>query len=645
MRWAGISRSISTAAVPDSVLSPAESTAAQASQAISEPLLLTALSRTFGYSAFRPHQKEIVEHILAGRDVLAIMPTGGGKSLCYQLPARMAAGTAVVISPLISLMKDQVDSARQNNMRAAYLNSSLKGAAAAKVYRELEAGELDLLYISPERFAMESFVDSLKAARISFFAVDEAHCLSEWGHDFRPDYNSLSAIRRHFPKAPIAAFTATATSTVQQDILAKLTLKNPFQVRASFNRPNLYYEVRPKREVDAQILAFLRDHPDDPGIIYRTTRTAVEKTAEFLNKQGVKALAYHAGLPQEEREHNQEAFSRDDVQVVVATIAFGMGIDKSNVRFVLHADLPKNLEGYYQETGRAGRDSDPSVCVLFYGGGDIPKLRHFLDQITDEEEKALAVRRLNQMADFAARNLCRRRQLLAYFEETYPDDNCGSCDICTGKASTSDATREAQMVLSCMVRTGERFGAAHVVDVLVGADTKKIRDLGHDKVKTYGVGKHKDKGFWRSLMGEMLGRGLIGLDDGPYPVLKLAPDCLPILQGKETFQILEMAAAKGDGKGDGKAEGAGRNKPAKNAADIGDIDQDLFGKLKILRRTFAQRQNVPPYMVFSDKTLHEMCRHLPKTLAALREISGVGDAKRDKYGFEFVQEIRDHVGG
>ena len=610
--------------------------------AVSEPLLLTALSRTFGYSSFRPHQKEIVEHILAGRDVLAIMPTGGGKSLCYQLPARMAAGTAIVISPLISLMKDQVDSARENNMAAAYLNSTLKGADAAKVYRSLEDGSLDLLYISPERFAMDSFVDSLKRARISFFAVDEAHCLSEWGHDFRPDYLSLSAIRRHFPKAPIAAFTATATSSVQQDILVKLSLHNPFQVRASFDRPNLFYEVRPKRDVDAQLLAFLRDHPDEPGIVYRTTRTAVEKTAEFLNKKGIKALAYHAGLPQQDREANQDAFSRDEVQVVIATIAFGMGIDKSNVRFVLHADLPKNLEGYYQETGRAGRDGDPSICVLFYGGGDIPKLRHFLDQIVDEEEKALCIRRLNQMADFAARNLCRRRQILAYFEETYPEANCGSCDICTGKAETSDATREAQMVLSCLVRTGERFGAAHVVDVLVGADTKKVRDMGHDQVKTYGVGKHKDKGYWRSLMGEMLGRGMIALDDGPYPVLKLAPACLPILQGKEKFEILELAAQKTEGGGVGSE---GKPRATRAAADIEDVDQELFGRLKALRRTFAQRQNVPPYMVFSDKTLHEMCRHLPKTLAALREISGVGDAKRDKYGFEFVNEIRDYAGG
>jgi ATP-dependent DNA helicase RecQ len=582
--------------------------------AVSEPLLLTALNRTFGYSSFRPHQREIVEAILAGRDVLAVMPTGGGKSLCYQLPARMAAGTAVVISPLISLMKDQVDSARENNMAAAFLNSSLSGGQAAQVYRRLEAGDLDLLYISPERFAMDSFLDSLKAAKVSFFAVDEAHCLSEWGHDFRPDYLALGEIRRHFPRAPIAAFTATATSKVSGDIEARLGLRDPFRVRASFNRPNLFYEVRAKREVDAQILEFLKAHPDEPGIVYRTTRDAVERTAESLRKKGIQALPYHAGLPAEERAANQESFNKDEVQVVVATIAFGMGIDKSNVRFVLHADLPKNLEGYYQETGRAGRDGEPSLCVLYYGGGDIPKIRHFLDQMNDPEERELAIHRLNQMAAFASRNLCRRRQILAYFEEEFPEPNCGSCDICTGKASTLDATREAQMVLSCMVRTGERFGAAHVVDVLVGADTQKIRDLRHDQIKTYGAGKHKDKPFWRSLIGEMLGRGLLALDPGPYPILKLTEACLPVLQGKETFEILELARRdKAAPKRPGIAAGA-----AGDEGEAVDFDRELFDRLRTLRKGLAQRQGIPPYMVFSDRTLHEMCRQMPLTLAALR---------------------------
>jgi ATP-dependent DNA helicase RecQ len=614
---------------------------------LTETTMLSALSRTFGYSSFRPHQQEIVESILSGRDVLGIMPTGGGKSLCYQLPAKMAAGTAVVISPLISLMKDQVDSARENNMAAAFLNSALSTSQAAGVYRKLEAGALDLLYISPERFAMDSFLATLKATKISFFAVDEAHCLSEWGHDFRPDYLTLSQIRKHFPKAPIAAFTATATSDVQRDILAKLSLRNPLQVRASFNRPNLYYEVRPKREVNSQILAFMKEHPEDPGIVYRTTRDAVEKTAAFLKSKGIDARPYHAGLPAQERAANQEAFSKDEAQIVVATIAFGMGIDKSNVRFVIHADLSKNIEGYYQETGRAGRDGDPSTCILFFGGGDIPKLRHFMDQIHDEQERALALDKLSKMAAFASRNLCRRRQLLAYFEEVYPDENCGNCDICQGKAETLDATREAQMVLSAMVRTGERFGAGHIVDVLMGAGTQKIRDLGHNSLKTYGVGKHRDKGFWRSLIGEMLGRGLLGLDDGPYPVLKVAEACLPVLHGQEKFEILqveskEASSAKSEGKG-GSGASASSRKGSKDSTDYESGDADMFARLRGLRKTLAQRQGVPPYMVFSDKTLHEMCRNRPVTLAAFREVSGVGDAKLDKYGFEFVQEIKAYL--
>ncbi len=605
---------------------------------VSEATLLIALSRTFGYTSFRPHQQEIVENILSGRDVLGIMPTGGGKSLCYQLPAKMAAGTAVVISPLISLMKDQVDSARENNMEAAFLNSSLSNTQAAAVYRKLEDGVLDLLYISPERFAMESFLATLKSSRISFFAVDEAHCLSEWGHDFRPDYLSLAQIRRHFPKAPIAAFTATATSEVQRDILAKLSLRNPLQVRASFNRPNLFYEVRAKREVKEQILGFLREHRDEPGIVYRTTRDAVEKTSAYLVSKGIDARPYHAGLSAKERAENQEAFSKDEVQIMVATIAFGMGIDKSNVRFVLHADLSKNIEGYYQETGRAGRDGDPSLCILFFGGGDIPKLRHFMDQIFDPQERALALGKLNKMAEFATRNLCRRRQLLAYFEETYPDDSCGSCDICTGKASTVVATREAQMALSAIVRTGERFGAGHVVDVLIGADTQKIRELRHDSIKTYGVGKHRDKAFWRSLIGEMLGRGLLGLDSGPYPILKVMEASLPILQGKEKFEILEMAHKEPSGSKSSAKSKSGRGKTDSDSS--AKDEPDLFASLRALRKTLAQRQGVPPYMVFSDKTLHEMCSQKPLTLNAFREVSGVGDAKRDKYGMEFVQEIR-----
>ena len=349
----------------------------------------------------------------------------------------------------------------------------------------------------------------------------------------------------------------------------------------------------------------------------------------------------------EDRAENQEAFSKDEAQIIVATIAFGMGIDKSNVRFVIHADLSKNIEGYYQETGRAGRDGDPSHCLLFFGGGDIPKLRSFMDQIPDEQEKALAIDKLNKMAAFATRNLCRRRQLLAYFEETFSDPNCAMCDICKGQVATIDASREAQMVLSAMLRSGERFGAGHVVDILVGADTQKIRDMRHDTLKTYGVGKHRDKGFWRSLIGEMLGRGLLGLDSGPYPVLKIAEACLPILHGHEKFEILEVEQKEAKGiKKVGAKEKADPAFPSRKNFDAKedpqDSDSELFDKLRSLRKTLAQRQGVPPYMVFSDKTLHEMCRMKPVNLVEFREVSGVGDAKRDKYGLEFIQVIQSY---
>ncbi len=591
-----------------------------------------ALAHTFGYESFRPHQLEIVSSIVEGRDVFAVMPTGGGKSLCYQLPSRVMNGTTVVISPLIALMKDQVDAARQNNLAAAFLNSSLSASEASSVFREMQDGALDLLYISPERFALESFVKSLKRVPISFFAIDEAHCLSEWGHDFRPDYLGLSAIRRHFPEIPIAAFTATATSQVAQDILTKLALRKPYQVRASFNRPNLYYEVRTKEKVETQILEFVRRHPEEPGIVYRTTRDSVEKTAEYLAKQGVKALPYHAGLSQNLRVSHQEAFSRDEAQVIVATIAFGMGIDKSNVRFVLHADLPKSMEGYYQETGRAGRDGDASECVLFYGGGDIPKLRHFLDRMPAGPEKDSCLRKLNQMADYASRFLCRRRQLLAYFEEELPEENCASCDICKGLVETVDATREAQMLISAIVRTGERFGAGHVVDILVGADTQKVRDLRHDSLKTYGVGKHKDRNYWRFLAGELVARHILDLEPGQFPILRLTETCLGLLKGESTLEILK-----------GKEGVAARDKAArKSAAVTGDSppgEDGLFQELRALRKALAAGQGIPPYMVFSDKTLHEMCAKLPVTLSALRGIAGVGDAKLERYGDDFVKAI------
>ena len=461
-----------------------------------------ALRKVFGFQQFRPNQESIISSILNKKDVFAVMPTGGGKSLCYQLPAKVMDGTTVVISPLISLMKDQVDAALENGISAAFINSSLSSEETSSVFRSLRTNSLDLLYIAPERFAMSGFLETLKTISISFFAVDEAHCISEWGHDFRPDYLSLSQIAKTFPEIPVAAFTATATHKVQKDIIAKLSLRSPFTVRASFNRDNLFYRVESKRNLNSQVLDILGKYDGEPGIIYRTTRDAVTDMAAMLKEKGIRALPYHAGLPQETRKINQEAFNRDEVQVIVATIAFGMGIDKSNVRFVIHGDLPKNMEGYYQETGRSGRDGEPADCVLFFGRGDIPKIKYFIDQVPDDRERALSNEKLNQMVRYASHNVCRRRQLLEYFNESYEKENCGACDICTGKVEKVDVTTDAQILMSAVSRTGQRFGTMHIIDIVTGANTKRIRDLEHDKVKTYSAFDSRERAdvpgaFWR----------------------------------------------------------------------------------------------------------------------------------------------------
>ncbi|MFA5353508.1 MAG: DNA helicase RecQ [Thermodesulfovibrionales bacterium] len=593
----------------------------------SQDPLYDALHAVFGFRQFRPNQEPIIRNILNGRDVFAVMPTGGGKSLCYQLPASMMEGTAVVISPLISLMKDQVDAAAENGITAAFMNSSLNSEEVSSVYRMLRDKRLKLLYIAPERFAMPHFLERLKAARISFFAIDEAHCVSEWGHDFRPDYLGLSLIPRMFPSVPVAAFTATATQKVQEDIITRIGLRKPHIVRASFNRPNLFYEVKPKSKVGAQILAFIMERSGESGIIYRTTRDSVTETAEFLRSKGIAALPYHAGLSAGERNRNQEAFNRDETQVIVATIAFGMGIDKSNVRFVIHADLPKNVEGYYQETGRAGRDGEPARCILFFGRGDIPKLRYFIDAIPDEKERSIALEKLNQMAGYALHNVCRRKQLLGFFGEEYPGENCGCCDICTGSVEQVDITIDAQIIMSAISRTKQRFGAGHIVDIVTGADTKRIREFGHNEIKTYGAGKGRDKRYWRGIVDELLAQEALIQEGDPYPVLKISPKGSDILFGRESISALRREEPK---------EKILREK----IDEAAEYDRPLFGILRTVRKGLADEQQVPPYVIFSDKTLHEICRRFPLTLSAMREISGVGDTKLERYGEIFIREIQ-----
>jgi len=587
------------------------------------------LRKLFGFSTFRANQEEIVQAILAGRDVFAVMPTGGGKSLCYQLPASLMDGTCLVVSPLISLMKDQVDAANAFGMKAGLLNSTLSMAEQQEVLGRLQGGGYDLLYLSPERLALPGFLERLKRAPLSFVAVDEAHCISEWGHDFRPDYLALSSLRRELPGVALTAFTATATRKVEEDIIRRLALESPLMTRASFDRPNLFYQVQPREQVNSQIEAVVAAHPEEAGIIYRLSRADVEKTAAWLRERGVKALPYHAGLDSRTRSRNQEAFNRDEVQVVVATVAFGMGIDKSNVRFVIHGDLPKNMESYYQETGRAGRDGEPALCLLLYARGDYFRLRKFIDQLAGEEERRAGLAQLGRMMDFAEQPVCRRRAVLRYFDEGYDRENCGACDICVQGVESVDATTEAQMVMSAIYRTGQRFGTGHIIDIVCGAETARIRDLGHDQLKTYGVGRDRGKRFWRQLVENMLGEGLLVSAGEPYPLLHITTAGEEVLYGRARYMTCRMRKEE---KGKGAA-----------VSPSVSYDPTLFAILRQLRRDMAEKEGVPPFVLFSDKSLHQMCSCFPQTPEAMLVIHGVGQVKLERYGKPFLEAIAAYV--
>ena len=595
---------------------------------ISDTPLYDTLRKVFGFHEFRRDQEQVVRAILASRDVFAVMPTGGGKSLCYQLPAVLLPGTCVVISPLIALMKDQVDGARANGIRAAFLNSSLLADEQNDVIRELHSNALDMLYIAPERFTLDSFREILSRVHVSMVVIDEAHCISEWGHDFRPDYLSLSSLVPLFPNLPIAAFTATATHRVQQDILDKLALRTPFVVRASFDRPNLYYDIRFKDNPDAQLVSLLKSNSGKAGIIYRTSRKSVDDTATMLQAKGFRVLPYHAGLSDADRKKNQEAFIRDEADVIVATIAFGMGIDKSNIRFVIHADLPKSIENYYQETGRAGRDGEPAQCTLLFAQGDIPKIRFFIDSMPDETERARSLGSLSKVVAFASNSVCRRKTLLDYFGESYEHDNCSSCDICLGTREVVDCTREVQMILSAMVRTNEKFGAMHIVDIVTGSDSKKIRDFGHDRLKTWGVGKEHEKKYWRQLIDELLARKVIEKSEGLYPTLFLLPKAVSLLKGEERIEIVRVIEKK-------KTK-VPQTKPDSSAASC---NKELFELLRTLRKQIADEQGIPPYIVFSDRTLRDMAVQYPRTSETMLAVSGVGEVKLLRYGHQFLALI------
>ena len=585
----------------------------------------TVLRTVFGYTSFRPLQREVIERVVGGGDAFVLMPTGGGKSLCYQVPALVRPGTAVVVSPLISLMKDQVDALRANGVAAERYNSSLEAAEARRVLARLHAGELDLLYVAPERLMTETFLERLRPLEIALFAIDEAHCVSQWGHDFRPEYIALGKLRELFPGVPFLALTATADEATRADVREKLGLLGAPVFAAGFDRPNIRYTVVAKSKPAEQLVAFLRRRPGDSGIVYCLTRKRTAEVAARLVAEGVPAAAYHAGLPAAERTAVQDAFLRDELQVVVATVAFGMGIDKPDVRFVVHHDMPKSIEGYYQESGRAGRDGMPAEALLLFGLQDVVTARRLVEGGGDPDQVRVELHKLNAMVAFAESLGCRRRALLGYFGEALERD-CGNCDVCLDPPERYDGTEHAQKVLSCVYRVGQRFGARHVVDVLRGADLARIRDLGHERLTTYGIGKDLSSDAWMSVIRQLVHLGYLRQDIANYSVLKLTPAAKPVLRGERR---VELAVPR-----EGRRPGGAR-RPRQTADGLA-VDEGLFERLRALRKRLADAQGVPAYVVFSDATLAAMAALRPKTREELRRVSGVGEVKLARYGTAFL---------
>ncbi len=589
---------------------------------------LTYLKQYFGYTTFHPLQEDIINDVLNDKDVLVLMPTGGGKSLCYQLPAIMRDGITVVISPLIALMKDQVDGLRKNGVKAVFINSSLNDAEIQNVRKELLDQQVKILYVAPERIKLASFLPFLKQLKLSMFAIDEAHCISEWGHDFRPDYRQLKILRKEFPSVPVIALTATAVPAVREDILTHLNLTTAKTYLASFNRQNLFYQVQPKQNSYKQLLTYLENHRNDSGIIYCFSRNGTESLAEKLVTDGFKALPYHAGLDAATRSRHQEKFINDDVSIIVATIAFGMGINKSNVRFVVHYDLPKNIEGYYQETGRAGRDGLPADCILFFGYGDIIKIEHFLEQKPDAKEREIASAKLKELVKYAESRLCRRKILLHYFGENSTVLNCGNCDNCLNTRDMIDGTIIAQKILSCVSRTGQRFGMNYIIDVLLGNPTDKILHNQHGELKTFGVGKEYKKRDWQRFVRELISLGVMDIHDEPYPIIKLNDLSMRILKGEKVLLTNPEHQSTLIDKGEESAS----------------PDKNLFEQLRLLRKDLADAERVPPYLIFSDLTLKELASKQPMDVSSLSTITGMGQVKLRRYGNIFLEEIQKYVG-
>ncbi|MEM1370234.1 MAG: DNA helicase RecQ [Cyanobacteria bacterium P01_H01_bin.15] len=589
------------------------------------------LKHYFGHDQFRAGQKEVIQRVLENRDSLVIMPTGGGKSLCYQLPALLKSGVTLVVSPLIALMQDQVESLQDNGIPATYINSTLSGDDVRSRTTSILEGEIKLLYVAPERLLSEQFSPFLDevAATIGFatFVVDEAHCVSAWGHDFRPEYRQIRRLRQRFPRVSTMGLTATATRRVQQDIIEQLALQQPAIHLASFNRTNLYYEILPKdRRSYPQLLHHLK-RQQGSGIVYCLSRKTVNEVSDCLQVDGINALPYHAGLSDVERAENQRRFIRDDVDVIVATIAFGMGINKPDVRYVVHYDLPRNLEGYYQESGRAGRDGEPATCTLFYAAKDIPRLEYFIEQKPDPNEQRIARQQLSQVVDFAESTICRRQILLGYFGESF-SNSCADCDNCRHPKPKSDWTVEAQKFLSCIARTNQRYGANYIIDILRGSRKQKIKERRHEDLPTFGIGRDRTQDEWRTLVRSLLHQDLLRETTDGYRVLKFTTESLLVLKGNHQVMVAMPQQPR-------------REQTEKSVLDA--ASEELFEILRQLRKQLADDQNVPPYVVFANNSLREMATRKPQNLGEFSRIPGVGAHKLRQYGERFLAEIQTHV--
>ena len=593
---------------------------------MSDPAL-DILKNTFGYESFRGFQQDVIHEVCSGNDALVLMPTGGGKSLCYQIPALLRGGTAVVVSPLIALMDDQINSLKQLGVRANCLHSGISVEDRMQIERELLCGDIDLLYVAPERLMTESMQRLLDQMQIALFAIDEAHCVSQWGHDFRPEYLQLWQLQQRYPNIPRIALTATADRRTRQEIIERLGLSNSRVFVDSFNRPNIFYRISQKKQAKQQLLRFLqKEHQGDSGIVYCLSRKKVEQTAQWLNEQGCPALPYHAGLSSEERKHNQHRFITGDGLIMVATIAFGMGIDKPDVRFVAHLDLPKSIEAYYQETGRAGRDGLPATAWMVYGLQDVVLLRQMqsrsnASQVIQQVER----QKLEAMLALCEVTGCRRQVLLNYFDEPL-DKPCGHCDLCLEPANSWDGTEAARKALSCVYRSGQNFGVNHLIDILLGKSTEKISRFGHDRLSTYGIGKDLDQTTWRSVFRQLVTRGYVNVDFEGHGVLKLDNRCRPLLKGLETIDLRQD-----------------RHEKVKQYKEVGrlvveDKDRNLWEALRKWRRELADAQDVPAYVILNDRTLMELLHHRPGSLEELSRINGIGQHKLEKYG-EAILEL------